>query len=106
VQGLWQVLYDGNADVILSGHDHNYERFSPQTAAGERNRARGIRQFVVGTGGANLRPIRSNVAANSEVRNSVTHGVLVLSLRPAGYTWRFVPVAGKNFTDGGSGACH
>jgi calcineurin-like phosphoesterase family protein len=106
VHGLWQVLYAANADVILSAHDHNYERFAPQTPAGARNRTRGIRQFVVGTGGANFRPIRSNVAANSEVRNSDTHGVLVLSLRAGGYTWRFVPVAGKNFTDGGTGTCH
>jgi Calcineurin-like phosphoesterase len=106
VHGLWQVLYNANADVILSGHDHNYERFAPQTPAGGRNNTRGIRQFVVGTGGANLRTIRSNVAPNSEVRNSDTHGVLILSLRERGYTWRFVPIAGKNFTDGGTGTCH
>jgi hypothetical protein len=106
VHGLWQVLYDANADVILNGHDHDYERFAPQTPAGARNRTRGIRQFVVGTGGANLRPIRSNVTANSEVRNSDTHGVVVLSLRAGGYTWRFIPVAGKNFTDAGTGTCH
>lgn len=106
VHGLWQVLYDENADVILSGHDHNYERFAPQTPAGARNSARGIREFVVGTGGANLRSFRSKLTSNSEVRNSDTHGVLVLSLRERGYTWRFVPVAGKNFTDGGTGTCH
>jgi Calcineurin-like phosphoesterase len=106
VQGLWQVLYDANADVILSGHDHDYERFAPQTPSGALNRARGIRQFVVGTGGANLRPFGSDVARNSEVKNSDTHGVLVLSLRQNSYTWRFVPVAGRNFTDGGTGTCH
>jgi hypothetical protein len=71
-----------------------------------RNSARGIREFVAGTGGANLRSFRSNLTPNSEVRNSDTHGVLVLSLRAGGYTWRFVPVAGRNFTDGGTGTCH
>ena len=100
------MLYDANADVILSGHDHDYERFAPQTPAGVLNRTRGIRQFVVGTGGANLRPFGSDVARNSEVKNSDTHGVLVLSLRQNSYTWRFVPVAGRNFTDGGTGTCH
>jgi hypothetical protein len=105
MSGLWQTLYLAGADVILSGHDHNYERFAPQGPNGIANRKRGIRQFVVGTGGADLRPFRSP-ARNSQVRNSDTHGVLVLTLRPKGYSWRFVPVAGRQFTDSGSGACH
>jgi hypothetical protein len=103
---VWQVLYDAGVDVILSGHDHNYERFAPQTPAGTLDRRRGIRQFVVGTGGARLRPMPARVPPTSEIRNSTTHGVLVMSLRQGGYSWRFVPVAGKSFTDTGSGSCH
>jgi acid phosphatase type 7 len=105
MSGLWETLYRARADVILSGHDHNYERFAPQRPTGVLDRRRGLRQFVVGTGGARLRPFESP-ARNSQVRNSDTHGVLVLTLRPKGYSWRFVPVAGKRFVDSGSGACH
>lgn len=102
---LWQALYQYGAEVVVSGHQHNYERFAPQTPTGVANASYGIRQFVVGTGGASLRPFKSR-ARNSQVRNSDTHGVLVLTLRPKGYSWRFVPVGGKRFTDSGSGACH
>lgn len=102
---LWQTLYRANADVILTAHDHDYERFAPQRPTAVADRKRGIRQFVVGTGGASLRPFKSR-ARNSQVRNSDTHGVLVLTLRSKGYSWRFVPVGGKRFTDSGSGACH
>jgi acid phosphatase type 7 len=102
---LWQTLYRANADVILVGHDHDYERFAPQRPNAAADSKRGIRQFVVGTGGASLRAFESR-ARNSQVRNSDTHGVLVLTLRPKRYSWRFVPVAGKRFTDSGSGACH
>jgi hypothetical protein len=104
-QGLWEALHAARADVILVGHDHNYERFAPMRPNGALDRRRGIRQFVVGTGGARLRPIEER-ARHSEVRNSNTHGVLVLKLRPSSYSWRFVPVAGKSFTDSGTGACH
>jgi hypothetical protein len=102
---FWDALYAGGADVILSGHDHNYERFAAQRPDGTPDAARGIRQFVVGTGGARLRSFETP-APNSQVRNSDTHGVLVLTLRPGGYSWRFVPVTGKSFVDSGSDACH
>jgi hypothetical protein len=102
---FWQALYQAGADVVLAGHDHNYERFAPQRPNGVLDRRRGLRQFVVGTGGAHLRPFESP-ARNSQVRNSDTHGVLMLTLRPRAYSWKFLPVAGKRFTDSGSGACH
>jgi hypothetical protein len=104
-QPLWQALYDANADVVISGHDHLYERFAPQTPAGTRDAARGIREFVVGTGGAGLYQVET-IRANSEVRNANTHGVIKLTLRPDSYDWEFVPVAGKTFRDSGSGRCH
>ncbi len=102
---LWAVLYEFNAEVVVVGHDHNYERFAPQTADGVADPARGIREFVVGTGGTGLRSMDTPIT-NSEVQNSNTHGVLKLTLVADGYTWDFVPVAGKTFTDSGSGTCH
>jgi acid phosphatase type 7 len=102
---LWQLLYDNNADLILTGHDHIYERFAPQAPTGVLDPARGIRQFVVGTGGANHTGIAS-IAPNSEVRDTTTFGVLSLTLRKTSYDWRFVPEAGGIFTDAGSTACH
>jgi hypothetical protein len=98
-------LYAAGADIVLAGHDHVYERFAPQNPAGQADPARGIRAFVVGTGGANHTTI-TTVAPNSEVRNAATFGVLRLVLHPAGYDWRFVPEAGKTFTDAGTAACH
>jgi acid phosphatase type 7 len=105
VTPLYQALYDHGADVVLVGHDHHYERFAPQTPAGGRDLARGIRQFLVGTGGRGFHPIKTALP-NSEVRNNVTFGVLKLTLRPASYDWQFVPEAGKSFSDAGSQACH
>jgi acid phosphatase type 7 len=104
-QSFWERLYDNNADVILSAHDHTYERFAPQTPDGELDQARGIREFIVGTGGANHTPFQTT-AANSEVRNSTTYGVLKLTLHATSYDWQFVPEAGQTFTDSGSGSCH
>jgi len=105
VKPLWQVLYDANADVIIGGHDHDYERFAPQSPDGVADAARGIREFVVGTGGKNQRPFGA-IDANSESRSADTFGVLKLTLRSDGYDWLFVPQAGKTFTDSGSGKCH
>jgi hypothetical protein len=90
---------------VIVGHDHTYERFAPQTPAGVLDSARGIREFVVGTGGAPFYqfPI---VRANSEVRNNTTNGVIKLTLRPGGYDWEFVPVTEGTFRDAGTGTCH
>jgi len=104
-QPLWQALYDANADLIVSGHDHTYERFAPQTPTGALDAARGIRELVVGTGGADFYQFPT-IRANSEVRNNTTHGVIKLTLHPTGYDWEFVPVAGQTFTDAGSESCH
>lgn len=105
IRPLWDALYAANADVIVSGHDHDYERFAPQTPDAKPDPARGIREFVAGTGGKNHRPFGAP-NANSEVRDSEAFGVLKLTLLPGSYTWQFVPEAGKTFSDSGQGACH
>jgi len=102
---FFQALYDANADVVLAGHDHDYERFAPQDANGKPDRARGIREFVIGTGGKNHRPF-GKPEATSEVRDNTAFGVLKLTLKPKGYDWEFLPEAGKTFTDSGSDSCH
>jgi hypothetical protein len=102
---MWEILYNNGVDVVLNGHDHIYERFAPQTPDGELDTVRGIRQFVVGTGGANFTEIES-IAANSEVRNNDTYGVLKLTLHPDSYDWQFVPEAGKTFKDSGTTKCY
>ncbi len=101
---LWQILYAAHADVVLNGHDHIYERFDPQAPNGLLDEANGIRQFTVGTGGADHTGIAS-IAANSVVTNTDTFGVLALTLHPTGYSWVFDPVVGS-FTDSGSASCH
>ncbi len=98
-------LHAAGAELIIAGHDHHYERFAPQTPGGKRDLARGIREFVVGTGGGRLYPTFLP-RSNSEVRSSSTHGVLALTLEPGGYSWRFVPTKSGGFTDSGRGACH
>lgn len=104
-QALWQALHDAGADVVISAHDHIYERFAPQTPTGQLDMSRGIREFVVGTGGASLYSFNAP-APNSEVRNSSSRGVLKLTLYADRYEWQFVPVSGSSFTDSGSASCH
>jgi hypothetical protein len=105
MQDIWSTLYNAGVDVVLVGHSHNYERLAPMNASGGLDRARGIREFVVGTGGAFFTGV-SSARPNSEVRQNNTYGVLKMILRPASYDWRFVPEAGKTFSDSGSQACH
>jgi Calcineurin-like phosphoesterase len=102
---LWQALYDFNADVVLSGHNHQYERFAPQDSNGNLDTARGLREFVAGTGGESHYSF-ATIQPNSEVRNSDTFGVLKLTLHANSYDWQFVPEAGKTFTDSGTTNCH
>ena len=102
---FWQALYDFNAELIVNGHDHDYERFAPQDPNGNAEPKRGIREFVVGTGGKSHR-FFGILKANSEVRNDTTYGVLKLTLKATGYDWKFIPEEGKSFTDSGSGNCH
>lgn len=103
---FWEDLYNANATLVLNGHDHDYERFAPQDPDGRADAERGIREFVVGTGGNHERPFSSTPRPNSEVRMTGTFGVLKLTLHPHGYNWQFISEAGKNFTDSGEGSCH
>ena len=105
-QPLWQALYDAHADVVISGHEHNYERFALQTPTGGADPVNGIREFVVGTGGGSGPYPFGTPLANSEVRITGTNGVLRLTLGAGTYAWQFIPVAGKTATDAGSGSCH
>ena len=101
---LWEVLYAEGVDVVIAAHDHIYERFSPQDPSGRLDPARGLRQFVVGTGGGRL-TAPGVPRPNSEARFSAW-GVLKLTLRASDYTWEFVPVAGESFRDSGIDGCH
>lgn len=102
---VWAALYEFGVDIVLNGHEHSYERFAPQNPAGELDEARGIRQFIVGTGGAPLRQFPSQLAAHSETRNDDDWGVLQLALYPERYEWRFLPVEGQSYADGGVANC-
>ena len=102
---LVQALYDYNAEVILTGHNHQYERFAPQNPSGQLDTARGLRQFVAGMGGASLYGF-GTIQPNSEARNNDTFGVLKLTLHANSYDWQFVPEAGKTYNDSGTGTCH
>jgi hypothetical protein len=104
-QSFWDALYSAGADVVLNGHDHIYERFAPQTPSATVDNARGIREFIVGTGGANHTSL-TTTAANSEVRDASTYGVLKMTLHANSYDWQFTPEAGRTFTDSGTTTCH
>ncbi len=101
---LWKALYDYHADVILTGHDHTYERFALMNDNGSLD-ANGIREFVVGTGGRNHTHFVS-AGPNTEVFDDTSFGALKMNLRSGSYTWAFVPIPGNTFTDAGSNTCH
>ena len=105
LRAFWQDLYDAHADIVVAGHEHSYERFSPQNPEGNPDPDHGIREFVVGTGGRSHTPL-GYPKPNSEVRDDQTYGVLKLTLSPGKYRWEFIPVAGKTFRDSGEGVCH
>ena len=105
VKPLWEALHAAGADVVLNGHDHNYQRFAPQDPEGAADPERGIREFVVGTGGADNYPI-SRPTANVQAYNDDTFGVLKLDLHADGYEWEYVPAGDATFTDSGSTSCH
>jgi hypothetical protein len=102
--GFWDALYTARADVVLTAHDHNYQRYAPLSRSGRVDRSRGIRSFVVGTGGSGrlykLRPDSRRRASTDR-----TWGVLQLTLRPRGFGWRFLPAAGGSYRDAGSASC-
>lgn len=101
---IFSALYDAGVEVVLSGHDHNYERFAPQTPDGEAD-PKGVQQFVVGTGGKNFYTVNA-LRPNSKIVNYETFGVLKLTLHPESYNWEFVPEAGETFTDRGTDVCY
>ncbi|GAA4024324.1 metallophosphoesterase family protein [Actimicrobium antarcticum] len=102
---VWQLLAAAGTELILSAHDHDYERFAPQDAHGQYDAAHGTRQFVVGTGGAELSPFRL-LRNHSETADNDTYGVLKLHLKSTGYEWDFMPVGGGTYRDHGSARCH
>lgn len=103
--GIWNILYEANVDLVLNGHEHHYERFSPQTPAGLRDTVRGITQIIVGTGGADLTGIRNPVQPNSVVRIQGHYGVLKLTLGAGEYQHAFLDISGRIW-DRAAGKCH
>ena len=103
MKAIWDILAEAGADGVVAAHEHTYERFAPQTSSGRAD-PNGIRQFVVGTGGAGLYAF-GQIQPNSEARSNDSYGVLKLTLRATSYDWEFVPVAGRTFSDSGSAAC-
>ena len=102
---IWALLFAHGVEIVLSAHDHDYERFAPQTPDGRREEARGIRQFVVGTGGAPLRPF-GKTKRQSEMRDATHHGVLALTLQADAYEWEFIGSADERVLDRGRSLCH
>lgn len=106
MSAMWRILQAKGAEVVLSSHEHNYERFAPQREDGTLDRARGLREFVAGTGGARPYPFSGKPLANSQSRGENVTGVLRLELLPDGYKWRFLRASGRRFSDSGTAACH
>ena len=104
VRPLWRVVVDAGVELVLVGHEHSYERFAPMNAEGDAD-PDGTQLIVAGTGGGNLRRYERPPLPTTEIRNDEAWGVLKLTLRAGGYDWRFLPVAGKTFTDAGSRSC-
>jgi acid phosphatase type 7 len=96
VRPLWQLLYDAGADVVLVGHSHNYQRWKPQHPSGTLDRDRGIRQFVVGTGGRSLYALPGgDMPRNLVVAQADSFGVLEIALRADSYRWEWVTAVGQ-----------
>jgi hypothetical protein len=106
VKPFWHILYTHHADVILSGHVHRYERFTRITPSGKRSSARGIRQFIVGTGGKLGGKQHGPDEPRVQAKKIGAPGVLKLELGTGFYHWKFVPVAGRHYTDSGRARCH
>lgn len=104
MRALVEILFRHSVDVAVAGHDHIYERFAPLDVDGKAH-GRGIRHFVVGTGGVGLYEI-GTVKPHSEARNTTSHGVIKFTLQAKSYDWEFIPIAGQSFRDRGSSACH
>lgn len=104
IRPLFRLLYENGAVALVSGHDHHYERFAPQDHEGHLDREYGVRQFIVGTGGRELRRV-GRARPNSELRSREAFGVIGFRLLPDRYEWEFHPVDGEQFTDSGEGVC-
>ena len=102
---VWKLLMLAKADVVLSGHDHHYERFALQDSNGAADPNNGIRQFIVGTVGAYPSPVFFR-KSQSEIVNTQESGVLKLTLNQGSYAWQFLTVQDGSFTDQGNAACH
>jgi hypothetical protein len=101
---LWQILERHRAELVLTGHDHDFEAFPRQDALGVRDRSRGIAEFVVGTGGKSQYPF-GPVQPNSLVRHANVFGFMALRLKRGAFTWRFVNDQGESLSTGSS-RCH
>ena len=102
---FWDDLYQGGAELVLNGHDHDYERFAPLNPSGQPEPTQGIREFVVGTGGAELREF-NRIHPTSEVQLAGMNGVLQMTLHPDSYDWQFVTAPDGIVADAGSATCH
>jgi len=102
---LWDLLYEAGAEIVINAQPHHYERLKPMTPSGGVDESRGIREFIVGTGGESAHLPTAEIHPNSEVRGGA-FGVLKLTLKDNSYDWAFVPVPGSSFSDSGSGSCH
>ena len=106
MQPMWADLYNAGVEILLSGHSHDYERFAPQDASGHLDNGNGVRQFIVGTGGALFTGLGNSRDANSQAAQNTTYGVLQLTLRSGAYDWKFLPEAGRSYSDSGTTSCH
>jgi uncharacterized protein YjdB len=105
MKNIYQILYNAGAEIVINGHEHNYQRFAPQTADGVFDPDRGIREFIIGTGGRSLGR-KTGLDPNTEAFYAEGFGILKLTLRATSYDWEFVPEAGTTFSDKGSASCH
>jgi hypothetical protein len=105
-QPFWQDLYDHGAEFVINGHDHNYQRYVAMTPTGLRDPAKGIREFIVGTGGNGHTALNTASVPNREAANDKAYGVLRLTLHPAGYEWQFLSTQKVPYNDAGADSCH
>lgn len=106
VRPLYRLLYKAGAELIVNGHEHDYERLAPARPDGTVDRKKGVQQIIAGTGGAPLRAKGAREARHSRVFSDEAWGVLKVQLRKRSYTWKFLPVEGETFTDRGTRRCH
>lgn len=105
VSAFWDALYEADAELVVNGHDHLYERFAPQAPNGSLDSDRGIRQITVGTGGRSLYSVK-HLKSHSVFRQTSTFGVLKLTLSPTRYAWQFVAAPSGRVLDRGEATCH